>query len=52
MRKTITWASDSIKDIKRAERQKAKLENEGYTLIHEQATLTTGMLIYERKELS
>ena len=46
----IEWASDSLKDIKHAERKKAKAENDGYTLVHESATLTTGRLIYEMKE--
>ena len=45
---TIDWALDSIKDIRRAERQKAKLEGLGYTLKHESASLTTGRMIYER----
>ena len=46
----IDWATDSLKDIKHAERRKAKAENDGYTLVHESATLTTGRLIYEKKE--
>lgn len=46
----IEYAMDSLKDIKYAERKKAKLENEGYTLISETASLTTGRLVYEMRE--
>lgn len=49
-RKIITWAQDSLKDIKIAERQKTKLENDGWRLVHSEATITRGMLIYEREE--
>lgn len=47
-RKVIDYAMDSLKDIKRAERQKTKLENDGWTLVHESASITTGRLIYEK----
>lgn len=49
-RKIIEWAQDSLKDIKRAERQKARLENEGYTLVQETCSFTTGRFIYEKKQ--
>ncbi len=49
-RQVIDVAMDSLKDIKRAERLKAKYENEGYTLVHESATFTTARFIYEKKE--
>lgn len=47
-RKVITWAQDSLKNIKAAERQKTRLENAGWSLVHSEATITRGMLIYER----
>ncbi len=46
----IDIAYDSLKSIRSAERRKAKAENDGYTLVHETSTLTTGRLIYEKKE--
>jgi len=33
--------SDSIKEIKKQEKKKAKLENKGYTLVHESANCLT-----------
>ena len=45
---TIDYALDSLREIRQAERRKAKLEALGYTLKHESASLTTGRLIYER----
>lgn len=45
----IDYALDSLKDIKSAERRKAKAENDGYTLVSEKCSLTTGRLIYELK---
>ena len=47
-RMVIDYALDSLRDIRRAERMKAKLEALGYTLKQESASLTTGRLIYER----
>ena len=44
----INWSMDSLKSIKQAERKKAKLENDGYTLVKEIAGLFYGRLIYER----
>jgi hypothetical protein len=44
----IDYALDSLRELRQAELRKRKLEALGYTLVHEQASLTTGRLIYER----
>jgi hypothetical protein len=43
----VDW--NSLKSIKCAERLKAKLENNGYTLIHVGETLTNSRMTYEIK---
>ena len=40
---------DDIKNIKAAEREKAKLENDGYKLVYESAGFSNAMLIYEKE---
>ena len=47
-RMVIDYALDSLRELRQAEKLKAKLEALGYTLKHSQASLTTGRLIYER----
>lgn len=40
----VNWNSE--KSIELAEQAKAKLENEGYTLINQFGGMTTGVLVY------
>lgn len=46
--KTIEWAEDSLGSIRAAERHKARLESDGWTLVHSEATAARGLLVYER----
>ena len=43
---TVDWNDES--SIRKAERQKAKLENEGYKLVQTTGGLFTSSLIYEK----
>ena len=46
MKQTVTTDWNDIKSIKQAERKKAKLENQGYTLIATTGGLFTSTLHY------
>lgn len=48
--KEIRFNTDSLAGIQYAERQKTRLENQGYTLIREKVGFNTATLIY-RKEI-
>ena len=43
---SVNW--EDVKSIRKAERQKSRLENQGYTLIRTIAGVTTSRLVYEK----
>lgn len=50
-RKTVEWDDDDIQSIERAEQEKAKLENDGYSLVDTvQLGLSKWRLIYEMEK--
>jgi hypothetical protein len=48
-RKEVKVDWNDLKSITKAERQKSKLENAGYTLVQTKGGLTTSTLVYEKK---
>ena len=44
--KELRFNTDNIEDIKRAEKQKTRLENEGYNLKTEKAGFASALMIY------
>jgi hypothetical protein len=49
--KEIRFSTEDLEGIKYADRQKARLENQGFTLVREKAGFHSTTLVY-RKELS
>ena len=46
--KEIRFSTDNLESIQYAERQKARLENQGFTLIREKAGFNSATLVYRR----
>lgn len=44
--KELRFNTDNVEDIAKAEKQKARLENEGYTLKHNSASLFSSIFGY------